>query len=174
MINDIPWNEINFECYSDGDRLMGLATFDMPEIEYLSTDIKGNGIAGEFSVPTRGHLNNLTATLHWRILYENPIQFLAQGTGHMLSLRGAWERCDAATGVRSTHSLRLDMRGHTSKLTMGKWEPGETSETELEMSLDYIKMICDDIKVFEHDKFNFVHEVEGTDYLRDVRYALGL
>ena len=174
MINDVPWNEINFEVYAEGDRLIGLATFDMSELEFLSTDIKGAGIAGEFSVPTRGHLSNYTVTLHWRILYENSLQFLRQGEGLHFSLRGAWERYDAALGIREVHALRVDMRGHTSKLTMGKWEPAETSDTELELTLDYIKVICDDNDIFEHDKFNFIHVVNGVDYLADVRTALGL
>lgn len=174
MINDTVLSETNFEVYLEGNRLIGLATVDLSELEYLSTDIKGNGIAGEFSVPTRGHLNNLTVTLHWRILYEDSLQFLSQGAGHNFSLRGAWEKYDAATGVRSVHALRVDMRGHTSKLTMGKWEPGETSDTELELTLDYINVICDGEDVFTHDKFNFIHTVNGVDYLADVRTALGL
>lgn len=174
MINDVPWNEINFEAYAEGDRLMGLATVDLSELEFMSTDIKGAGIAGEFSVPTRGHLNNLTATLHWRILYEPALQFLSQNAAHNLSLRGAWERYDAATGLREVHALRVDMRAHSAKLAMGKWEPGETSDTELELTLDYINIICDGSSIFEHDKFNFIHVVNGVDDLADVRSALGL
>lgn len=173
-INNIPWKEINFEVYNEGNRLTGLATVDMPELEYLGTDIKGAGIAGEINVPTRGHLSNSEVTLHWRVLYENSLQFMAQDAAHFLSLRGAWERYDAATGTRKVSSLRVDMRGHTSKLASGKWEPGETSDTDLTLNLDYVKITCNGQKWFEHDKFNYIHEVNGTDYLSAVRTALGL
>lgn len=176
-VNIIPWNTINFECYRDGNRLVGLANVDLSDIEFIGTEIKGAGIAGEFTVPTRGHWQNANITLHFRELFEDATQFAAQGSGHMLSLRGAWEKYDAGTGERIVCGLRVDVRGHTSKLTMGKFEPGETSDTDLELNVDYIKASSlergSEKVLLELDKFNFVYNIGGTDYLAEVRRMLG-
>lgn len=172
-VNDVIQQTINYEVYTDGDRYLGTASVDLPEVTYMTNEIKGAGIAGQIDMPTLSHIENLEMTLHWRNIFEFPAHLMNQNS-FMLSLRGAVQNYDAATGVQNVLPVRIDVRCLSLTTTFGKFEPGEQSDTETKFNIDYIKITIDDVKRFEHDKFNFVHEVEGTDYLRDVRYALGL
>ena len=165
---------INWEAFDSADRMLGLTTCDLPEIELAQTDIKGAGLVGTISWPVRGNVNNLTTTLHWLTLTEAGAKFLSQGAAHMLSLRGAQEGYDSGTGERRVIPVRLDLRTHTNKLSLGKFEVGEQTETELELMIDYLKLTIDGKEVTEIDKFNYQMAVNGTDYLSDVKGAVGL
>lgn len=165
---------IQFEAFDSGDRMLGLTTCDLPEIEFAQTDIKGAGLVGTVSFPVRGNVNNLTTTLHWLTLTEAGAKFLSQGAAHMLSLRGAQEAYDSGTGERRVVPVRLDLRTHTNKLSLGKFDPGEQVETELELMIDWLKLSIDGKEVTEIDKMNYHMNVSGQDYLGDVRAALGI
>ena len=173
-INMVPQQTINYEVFFQGDRLMGTASVDLGDIEYLATEIKGAAIAGTIEMPTRGHLQAPEVTLHWRTLFENPIKLLRQNA-HMLSLRGAQQGYDAATGELKIIPVRIDLRGHLKSANLGKLEPGENTETETTLVSDYIKITADGKVMWEFDLFNFVMRFEdGEDFLGDVREALGL
>lgn len=165
---------IQYEVYDSGERMAGTASIDLPEIEFAQTDVKGAGIAGEVSWSVRGNFSNFTSTIHWRTLTESGAKFLNQKRGWMMSFRGAQEAYDAGTGERKVVPVRIDLRCHTNKLTLGKFEPGETVDTELEVMLDYIKISIGGTVVTEIDKFNSRFVVNGEDVLSDVNAALGL
>lgn len=173
VLNDIPLNTIDFSCYGQNSRLIGMVNVDLSELEFMTTEIKGAGIAGSIDWATRGHWNNATTTLHFRELYADSTYFMGQGQGHPLDLRGAYERYDPGTGERKVSGIRIALRGHANKFSLGKFEPGETMETELELTIDYIKVSVDGEVLMELDKFNFIYYVNGTDWLSEVRRILG-
>ena len=165
---------IAFEVYERGNRLLGLASVDLPNIEFESTDVKGSGLAGTLSVPTRGHTANLELTLHWRAIFETPLRLL-RGQSVMLSLREAIETYDAALGELKSKALRIDIRGLPASLNLGKLEPASEMESELKINLDYLKVVVGgQSTLLEIDKENFVYSIDGSDFLGDVRNALGL
>ena len=173
IINDIAQQTINYEVYVDGARYLGTATVDLPEVTYMTNEIAGAGIAGKVDMPTLSHIENMEITLHWRNFFERPTHLMNQNT-FMLSLRGAMQRYDAALGIQNVYPIRIDVRCLSVTTTIGKFEPSEQTETESKFNIDYIKIMVGGAKVFEHDKFNYIHEVEGVDYLAPVRSALGL
>lgn len=173
MANAVMQHAINYEVYVDGDRFLGTASADLPEINYMTNEIKGAGVAGQIDMPTLSHIENLSITLHWRSIFRRPT-FLLHQNSFMMSLRGAMQKYDAGTGVVKVVAVRIDCRALTTGATLGKFEPAEQTDTESKFNVDYIKILIDGEKLFEHDKFNFVHEVEGVDYLKDVKSALGL
>ena len=164
---------INFEAYDSGERMLGLTTIDLPELELEQTDTKGAGILGTVSWPVRGNFSNFTTTFHWLTLTETGAKFLNQKQGYLISLRGAQEGYDAGNGERKVIPVRVDLRCHTTKLSLGKFEPGSQTETELEVMLDYVAITINGQKVLEIDKFNSRFVVNGEDVLEDVRAALG-
>ena len=172
-INNINEQTINYEVFVEGNRALGTASVDLPEINYLTSEIKGAGVAGQLDVPTLGHLESMEMTLHWRSIFERPTNLLAQNA-IMLSLRGAMQLYDAATGILKALPVRIDARCLSAGLTLGKLEPSEQTDTESTFKIDYLKITIDGRKEFEHDAFNYIHEVDGTDYLAGVREALGL
>ena len=172
-VNEIIQQTVNYEVYVEGSRYLGTASVDLPDINYLTNEIKGAGIAGQIDVPTRAHTENLECTFHWRNIFTRPIYLLNQDAV-MVSLRSAVQVYDAATGVTKILAVRIDVRCLSAGATLGKLEPGEQSDSENKFNLDYIKIMVNGEVVLEHDKFNFVHVVNGVDLLSSVRAALGL
>lgn len=172
-INSVVQQTINYEVYCDGDRFLGTATVDLPELTYMTNEISGAGVAGKVDMPTLSHMENMEMTLHWRNIFERPTHLLNQNS-FVLTLRGAVQRYDAGTGLQQVLPVKIDVRCLSVTTTLGKFEPGEQSETESKFHIDRIRIEVDGKEVFFHDKFNFAHEVEGKDYLADVRTALGI
>ncbi len=164
---------INFECYVDGNRYIGSASVDLPEISYLTSETSGAGIAGKIDTPILGHTENLEVTLHWRTIFANPIQLL-DNDGVMLTLRGAMQEYDASNGKQKVLAVKITLRAMAAGMTLGKLEPGEQTDTESKLNCDYIKIEIDGVRYFEHDTFNFVHYVKSRDLLKEVKTALGL
>ena len=171
-INEEIAQVANFAVYAEGNRQIGLASVELGELNLESQEIKGSGIAGTIDLPTMGHFENIEVKLTWRSLYENPVKLLAQ-RAVMLSLRGAIERYDAATGELKILPVRIDVRSIPKGLNLGKFEPSELMESESTFHADYLKITIDGVVRLELDKFNFVANVDGTDYLTAVRSALG-
>ena len=96
-INVQHMQTIAYEVFVEGDRYLGTATVDLPEINAPTAEIKGAGIAGQLDMPTLGQTENMELTLHWRAIFENPVRLLRQ-RATMLTLRGAIQRYEAATG----------------------------------------------------------------------------
>ena len=172
-ILNIPEQLINYEIYCEGNRYLGTVTIDLPEVNYLTNEISGAGIGGKIDVPTLGLTESMSLTLHWRHIFERPLWLLDQDAV-MLSLRGAMQSYDAASGENKVTALRIDVRALSSGATLGKLEPGEQTDTESKFNIDYISIKVDGTEIFQKDLFNFVHVVNGRDHLTAVRSALGL
>lgn len=57
---------------------------------------------------------------------------------------------------------------------LGRLDVDTTSDTKNTIEVNYIKITVDGGTVFELDKYNYICNVDGTDYLANVRDALGL
>lgn len=167
---------INYEVFDETDgseRILGTASVTLPDLEFLSSDLKGAGIAGEVSFPILGHTNNISCTLSWRTLHDN-LTKLSAPTSHIITLRGAIENYDAASGLMVVAPVKITFRGVPSKATLGKFEPGESTDSENEFSINYLKIEVDGAELIEVDKLNYIYRVNGEDYLSDTREALGV
>ena len=163
----------NYEVFVNGGRCMGTGSVELPELQFMTQTIKGAGIAGELEASTLGHLQSLELKLTFRALYENPIALMEQ-KAVILSLRGAIQKYDTATGVLKTLPVRIDARGRIKSGALGKFEPSELTDTEITFECDVISAKVDNVELFMHDKLNFVNRVNGQDYLAPVRLALGI
>lgn len=91
-----------------------------------------------------------------------------------LSLRGAQQHYDSGTGELKIVPVRIDVRARTKSSSLGKFEPGEKVEAETKLICDYLKITVNGTERLEWDCFNYIYKVFSTDYLEDVRSALGL
>ena len=173
--NVIRANLINYEVYDEtegSERLLGTASVTLPELEFLSAALKGAGIAGEVNFPILGHTNSITCTLSWMSIHSDLTSLSAPGS-HMVTLRGALQQYDAATGQMIVSPVKITMRVLPTKMSLGKFEPGEQTESENELSINYLKMTVDGEELLEIDKLNYIYRVNGEDYLTDTREAVG-
>ena len=171
-INVLRSNLIIYEVYYDSKRLMGTSTIDLPELNYINTEVSGAGIAGDFNMVSPAMLDNMELTLHWRTIHGDLTKLLGF-KAHTLTLLGAMNNYETAAGNLKQPSVKILVRGLPQKMTLGKFERASETESETTLNIDYIKITVGGEEKLEYDKFNFVFRVNTVDYLANVRTAIG-
>ena len=164
---------INFEVFDGGNRLLGMASVDLPEISFKTSDVSGGGIAGELSVPVTGATESLELNLKWRTLYKDAVKYLRHNVVN-LSARAALQNYDSSKGEVKISPLRIDFRGRVKGVGLGSLKPAEQMESETKIECDYLKIKVDGNTTCEIDKYGYVYSVNSVDFMSDVRHALGL
>ena len=164
---------INFEVYSSGNRLLGLANVDLPEINFITSEVSGAAINGKLDVPITGATESLELTLNWRTWYTDPTKLLRHNVIN-LSARGALQNYDSSKGQVKIVPLRIDFRGRLKGVGLGSLKPAEQMESSSKIECDYLKITVDGKVTAEIDKYSFIYSVNGVDFMSDVRTALGL
>lgn len=169
----VPEKLINFRVYEGGDDLIGIADVTLPNLEAMTETVKGAGIAGEVESPVLGHYSSMELELNWRTLAK-PNVLLAQPKGVKLDLRGAQQVYDSAAGEYKVSPAKVVVSGVPKTTELGKLDVGTTSDTKTTLEVNYIKVTIDGNDVLELDKFNYICNIGGVDYLAEVKEALGL
>lgn len=163
----------NFEVFAGGDRKLGMADVTLPSVEYKTATLSGAGIGGEIEMPTPGQVSSMELEINWRTLNDDNAKLLAM-KAHDLELRGANENYDAGTGEIITETVKINVRGLPKKGDLGSFKPADHTDTKTTLELTYFKMSVNGKRMVEIDKLNYIHYVDGTDYMASVRKALGL
>ncbi len=169
----VPEKLINFRVYLDGSDMIGVADVTLPKLEAMTETVKGAGIAGEVDSPTLGHLGSMETVLNWRTLEKSNLS-LAAPTGVHLDLRGAQQIYDSASGKYLVRAVKVVVVGIAKSTELGKMEVGSTTDTSNTIETTYMKISVDGEDIAEIDKYNYIYSVNGTDFLADVRKAIGL
>lgn len=171
--NQIPERLVNFNVYNGNDVMLGVAEVELPALEAMTDTISGSGIMGEYESPVLGHFGSMTATFSFRTLTDAGKILLSQKS-HELTIRGAQQTQNRATGSIDTQSVRIAMRAMPKNLELGTFAVGSTTDTSMEMEVTYIKIDVAGVTIVEIDKLNMKFEVNGVDLMRGVRDALGI
>lgn len=163
---------VNFEIYELGNRLLGMASIDLPEINFNTSEVSGAGVNGTLDVPVTGSTESLELTLKWRTLYKDPVRYMRHNVIN-LSARAALQNYDSGKGKVKISPLKIDFRGRLKGVTPGSLKPAEQMESETKIECDYLKITVDGKVTCEIDKYNYRYEVNGVDFMSDVRRALG-
>ena len=91
-----------------------------------------------------------------------------------LEIRGAQEVYNKATGEVVVVPVKLVVKGMPKSTELGKFEMGSGTDSSLTLETMYLKLSIDGKIKAEIDKLNYIANIDGTDYLSDVRTALGL
>ena len=165
---------INFEVYRSGtNRLMGLASVELPTIEYETVDAKGNGLAGTRAFPIRANTGSMELKLTWRTTTEEAATLIRHETID-LSLYGAISSYDAATGAIETIQHRIETRVIPKTVNLGKFEPSATADNENTFEIMTLNYYIKGVEWIAIDWANYVFRVNGRDYGQPVRTATGL
>ena len=159
----IPEKLVEFKVYSESNDLMGVSDIELPDLDFMTETIKGAGIAGEVDSPTVGHFSSMEVKLNWRTLDKN-LFALAGNKTKLLDCRGAQQNIDRSTGEYKIDKVRVIIKGMPKKVV--------GSSTVLEAI--YLKITVNDKTVVEIDKYNSISNIGGTDFLQEVRDALGI
>lgn len=173
-MNPIPEKLNDFAVYLEGETSqLGLATVDLPDMQALTEETAGAGIAGKVENPVVGHYDSMTMKLNWRMMTSN-VSILSAPKVHALDLRGALQKYNAAEGTVGFTALKIVARGMPKNTGLGKFVSGKMMDNASEFELSYLKISIDDEPVVEIDKYNHVCTVHGVDYLARVREILGI
>lgn len=165
---------INYEIFNgDGDRLLGTASIDLPELKAKTATISGAGISGEIEMPTIGFLESLTITLNWRSINDVFADLSVQKAVDLLCY-GAEQIYDHSDGELGVEQVKISLRGIPKNGTLGKFEPANPTESKNEIEVIYMKIEVGGEEIIEFDKINYIYVVNGEDYLEDTREALNL
>ena len=172
-VNTVRDKLINFEVFKGGNRKLGMADVTLPSISYKTVTISGAGIGGEIEMPTPGQTESMETEISWRTLNEDVTELLAMRSQD-LEFRGANEQYDVATGEIKVQTVKVNICGLAKKGDLGSLKPADHMDSKTTLEVTYIKVTIDGVRKVEIDKLNYIHFVDGVDYLADVRKALGL
>lgn len=162
---------IDYSVFLDGKEYLGTATANLPEITYLTETHKGGGINGEIEAPAPGQTGAMTLTLNWRTIERSAAALLAPKV-HALDLRASIQTFDPASNEYKESALRMSVRVRPLALSLGNLEAATTMDTNNKFSISQIKVWLDNQEMLEIDKYNYIHKVNGVDYLEQTRKNL--
>ena len=139
----------------------------------MSETVKGAGIAGEIDAPTTGHFGSMEVTLNWRTLNKSNVALMAPKVFN-LDLRGVQEVYDSSNKTIRQQSVKCVIAGRPKELSLGKFDVNASTGTSNKLEVIYIKVDVDGKTVLEIDKYNYICNIDGQDYMGEIREALGL
>lgn len=120
-------------------------------------------------IPVIGLTENIDIQIPFMSLTKDLFSLANPGEAEDLTLRGAIQGTDPATGKISYTSIAISMRGTVKEITPGTVKSGGKMESSVTMTLSYYKIALDGETVLEIDKLNNVFVVNGDDVLKEVR-----
>lgn len=163
---------INFRVYEDANEYLGMSEAALPEVSSLVEEITGAGIAGNVEAVVLGHSEAMTLTLNFRTVTRAAIR-LAEPRIHNIDLRAAQQVTNTRTGKIETVAAKHILKVRPKKFAPGKLAVASAADASGEYAVSYYALYLDGKKVVEIDPLNFIYYINGTDYLADVRKALG-
>lgn len=169
-----PDTNQNFMVYNDARALIGLAEVTLPNVQYMTSEVKGSGIFGAIDKSVAGQFQAMTATFNWRTITDDGgvAKLMEPGTHHIECI-GSVQRTDPGQNGRYVSvQHKLILRCEPKNLTIGKHAVAENHDRQLEMEVVYLREQYDGCDVLEIDKYNSVFMVDGVDYAAGIRAAL--
>ncbi len=163
---------IGFAVYEDGKEYVGMSEVALPEISSITEEITGAGIAGKIESVILGAIEAMTTTFNFRTVTPNAIS-LHEPRQHNIDLRAAQQQQDTTKGTTEVVKVRHCLTLVPKKLNPGKVASSAAAEVSGEYTTYYYATYIDGKKVLEVDPRNYIYFVNGKDYLKDVRSALG-
>jgi len=163
---------INFEVYEDGVEYLGLAEATLPDLSALTQSLSGAGIAGKIEFPVLGHYDAMSLTLNFRTFNKEAVK-LAAPARHNIDLRVAQQVENPVSGEIEVQGVKHVMVVVPKSLKSGSVAPASPSNGSGEYAVHYWKTTIDGKTVLEIDPLNYICKINGTDYLKDVKSALG-
>ena len=163
---------INFAVYEDSVEYVGMAGVTLPNLAAIVQTLSGAGIAGNVEVPVLGHYDVMSLTLNFRTTTEHSVR-LSEPRRHNIDLRMAQQIEDTVAGEVKVQSIKHVLVVVPKTDTGGTVAPAAPTNGSGEYSVRYWATYIDGAKVREIGPLNFICEVNGVDYLADVRKAIG-
>ena len=168
MANQTPDANSTYRAYIDGQTFIGTVQIDLPELQSMTAEVKGAGIAGAIDKTVTGMFQAMSLTINFRTVTSDAMQLLKSGQHH-LEFWASVQHTDPGTHKFVDVQHKIIVLGEFKNLTPGKLAVAETQDRTLEMEIVYFKEEFDGKELIEVDKYNHVYRVEGEDQLAQVK-----
>lgn len=160
----------NFNVYRNGNRLIGVTEeVTLPDFESKTSTINGAGLLGDIEEIVLGQFGSMKQEIPFRTLSEDIFNVMNPMETVDITLRGAIQTMDAATGVTGISGVRIVMRGKPITFKPGSMKNGEQMGSSVTIELTYIMIEVNSIKKIEVDKLNNVYIVNEVDLLEKIK-----
>ena len=163
---------VSYAMYENGTEYMGTTEVTLPDLEFMTEELSGAGIAGKVEEVITGNMNAMTTTFNFRTVGKWTARLLEPRV-HNIDLRVAQQKMETKDGTTSVSGLKHIMKIKPKKTALGKVSAATTSDASGEYSVLYYALYVDGVKVTEVDPLNFICIINGRDFLEEVRKALG-
>ena len=163
---------VNFAVYEDKTEFMGIADVQLPDLTALTQQISGAGIAGNIEAVIPGHFDAMTMTFNFRTPTTAALK-MSEPRRHNIDIRVASQVEDTVAGRILTESVKHVLVVIPKKDGGGKLAPASATDASGEYAVRYWATYVDGKKIREIDPMNSICNINGVDYLADVRRALG-
>jgi hypothetical protein len=163
---------ITCALYENSTEYYGVAEVTPPNVEFITNTISGAGMAGEYDEVIIGYLKSMSVGIKFNTFEEKAMKLLTP-VDHTLDLRVAQQYRDNTAGNVGVQTIKHIMVVRPTKLSPGAVKPASTTDASGDYSVSYWAMYIDGVKQMELDPLNFKCIINGTDYLADVRAAIG-
>lgn len=164
---------IIYNVFLDGYNLIGTSQVDLPDLQSITAEIKGAGIAGTIDSPIKGLFQSMSMTLNFRTVTPD-FKKIQKQQAHHIELWAAVQTMDPASGKYGVTQHKIITRAVPKNLTPGKMAMGETQDRALEFEVTYLKEVFGKDVIMEVDKYNMIYTVDGEDLLQAAREAAGM
>lgn len=163
---------VSYAMYENGTEYMGTTEVTLPDLEFMTEELSGAGIAGAVEEVITGNMSAMTTTFNFRTVGKWTTKLLEPRV-HNIDLRVAQQNMETKDGTTSVSSVKHIMKIKPKKTTLGKVSAASTADASGEYSVIYYALYVDGVKITEVDPLNFICIVNSKDYLQEVRKALG-
>lgn len=168
----IPQRLTDFAVWRNGTQFLGTSDVTLPNLTPMSETFGGAGILGEIDSPAIGQYGSLVVSFTWRALEAAAFDAFAPDT-QSLDFRGVIQVTDRVSSTQRQVPMRVSIRGTSKGLDLGRMAQNATMDATNEIEVHSIKVMIDGKTVLEHDKINYIHKINGVDYLAKARQMLG-
>lgn len=162
----------DFAVYEDAKEYYGTAEVELPEISFLTEELQGAGISGKLETVVIGFMEAMTAKFNFRTVTKATVK-MTEPRIHNLDCRVAQQIHNSRSGNTETEAIKHIMRTMPKKVSVGKAAPASKADASGEHTVYAYQMYRNGKKEVDLDPMNYICEINGVDYLADVRKALG-
>ena len=167
----ISGNVIAHKLLSEGIEIDDNVSCQLPSIEVQTGELKGAGILGTIDMPVTGQVGGMTFTINTRSINRLAANLARPGTQN-IELRFARDVVTAG-GQMVPEGTKIFITGVNKKYDPGKVENATTMDGSIDFEVLRYRQVINGVETLLIDKQNYIYKINGVDYMRSIRAALG-
>lgn len=168
----IPEGINMFKVYDSSNQVRGVTgEIEIPEFAEAVNTISASGMLGEYEASMLGQFPSMAITIPFAQLDEQEF-FQIIESEEDLTLRAMIQTREIATSRKVFTPLSMVVGGPTKSYKLGVIKRGAITDSSITKEVHRMKIIVNNVKCLDYDKFNMIYVVNGRDMFADIRGML--